>query len=109
MWLFLLHGCLCAERGKYPQRPEEDVRVSGIGVMNSCQLPHGCWELKLGPLEQSVLLSAEPSLLPKGKEFSILNVHNVELIQFHIWLLFYVLVDKWIMENKTNWFPFPIL
>ena len=42
----------------------------GIGALeleftDSCELPRGCWELNLGPLEeQSVLLTPEPSLQP---------------------------------------------
>jgi hypothetical protein len=49
--MFCLHVCLC----------------EGIGSREygSCELPCACWELKLGPLEdQSVLLTAEPSLQP---------------------------------------------
>ena len=34
-------------------------------VMDGCEPPCGCWELNSGPLEeQSVLLTAEPSLQP---------------------------------------------
>jgi hypothetical protein len=107
VWLFFLHVCLGTVYGKYPQRPE-DVRFPGIGITNGGQLPHGCWKLKLGLLEgQSVLLSTEPSLPPKWKEFSVLNAHNVEFInaipniQFHMWL-FYVLIDKHIMEKDIR-------
>jgi hypothetical protein len=33
--------------------------------MDGCEPPYGCWELNSGPLEeQSVLLTAEPSLQP---------------------------------------------
>jgi hypothetical protein len=33
--------------------------------MGGCELPHGCWNLNSGPLEeQSVLLPAEPSSQP---------------------------------------------
>ena len=36
------------------------------GITDSCELPCGCWELNLGPLEkQSLLLIDEPSLQPK--------------------------------------------
>ncbi|CAO2613549.1 hypothetical protein LEMLEM_LOCUS16128 [Lemmus lemmus] len=39
------------------------VRVSDLGVTDSCELPCGCWELNPGPREeQSVLLTTEPSL-----------------------------------------------
>ena len=41
------------------QKMESDL------VMDGCEPPCGCWELNLGPLEeQSVLLTAEPSLQP---------------------------------------------
>jgi hypothetical protein len=34
-------------------------------ITDGCEPPCGCWELKSGPLEeQSVLLTAEPSLHP---------------------------------------------
>ena len=40
--------------------------IPGTGVINDCELPCGCWELNLGPLEeqQLVLLTTEPSLQP---------------------------------------------
>ena len=48
--MFCLHVCLCC------------VRVSDLGVTDSCELPCGCWALNPGPLkEQSVLLTTEPS------------------------------------------------
>ena len=50
--LFYVHWC-------------EGVRSPGTGFSDSCELPCGCWELNPGPLEeQSVLLTAEPSLQP---------------------------------------------
>ena len=37
-----------------------------------CQLPCGCWELNLGPLEeQSLFLTGEPSFQPRGPKFRI--------------------------------------
>ena len=37
----------------------------GIGVMDGCEPPCGCWELGPGPPQgQPVLLTAEPSLQP---------------------------------------------
>jgi hypothetical protein len=42
------------------------VKVSDLGVIDSCELPLGYWDLNLRPLEeQSVLLTAEPSLQPQ--------------------------------------------
>ena len=44
--------------------PCKGVRSSGTGVASRCELPCGCWELKLGPLEEKpMLLTPEPSLL----------------------------------------------
>ena len=52
--VFYLHICLC-----------EGVDYPGTAVTDSCQLPCGCQELSAGPLqEQSVLLTAAPSLFP---------------------------------------------
>jgi hypothetical protein len=42
------------------------VRASDLGVIDSCKLPYGHWELNLGPLEeQSMSITAEPSLQPQ--------------------------------------------
>jgi hypothetical protein len=52
--MFCLHVYLC-----------EGVRSPVTGVTDSCELPCGCWELSLGPLEdQPVPLTTEPSLQP---------------------------------------------
>jgi len=41
-------------------------------ITDGCEPPCGCWELNLGPLEeQSVLLTAEPSLQPLGFHFNV--------------------------------------
>jgi hypothetical protein len=46
------------------------VRFPGTRITDSCELLRGCWELNLGPLEeQSVLLTAEPSLQPPNFYF----------------------------------------
>ena len=50
--LFYVHWC-------------EGIRSPGTGFSDSYELPCGCWELNPGPREeQSVLLTAEPSLQP---------------------------------------------
>jgi hypothetical protein len=44
-------------------------KVSDL-IMDGCELPCGCWDLNSGPSEeQSVLLTAEPSLQPPVKTF----------------------------------------
>lgn len=51
-------------------RPEEDVGFPGTGIVDSCELPCGCWELNLSPLEeQPVLLTVEQSLESHGHPF----------------------------------------
>jgi hypothetical protein len=53
-------------------------------ITNGCEPPCGCWELNSGPLEeQSVLLTAEPSLQPvMGILPTCLFVHHI-----HAWYL----------------------
>jgi hypothetical protein len=49
-------------------------RVSD-SITDGCEPPCGCWELNSGPLEeQSVLLTAEPSLQPMNSFLNTLNV-----------------------------------
>lgn len=48
-----------------PHRPEESIVFLTTGVTDGCGLPHGCWELNLGPLkEQPMPLTAGLSLQP---------------------------------------------
>jgi hypothetical protein len=45
------------------QKTEEGTGSPGTGVADGCELPCGCWESNLSPLEeQAVLLTAEPCL-----------------------------------------------
>ena len=54
-------------------------------IRDGCEPPCGCWDLNLGSLEeQSVLLTAEPSLQPR-------NV--LEMYVFYAWMGFFVLVS----------------
>ena len=49
------------------------VRVTGHGVTDCGELPRGCWEQNLGPLEeQSVLLNNEPFFQPQFLLFLIM-------------------------------------
>jgi hypothetical protein len=46
-------------------------------ITDGCEPPCGCWELSSGPLEeQSVLLTAEPSLQPQCSTFLMLQLSN---------------------------------
>jgi hypothetical protein len=43
----------------------EGVGSPGNGVTDSCELPCGCWEMNLSPMdEQLMLLTAGPSVSP---------------------------------------------
>ena len=56
--LFYVHWC-------------EDIRSPGTEVTDSCELPCGCWELNLGPLQgQLVILTTAQSLQPLHFGFS---------------------------------------
>ena len=63
MWMDgCLHVYLYHMHAWCPGRPES-YKSSRTGVPDSCELPCGCWELNLGPLEkQPVLLTTEPLL-----------------------------------------------
>lgn len=51
---------------------EEGIGSSGTGVGDNCDLPYGCWESKLGPVEeQQLLLTAEPSLQSFNSNFKV--------------------------------------
>ena len=42
-------------------------KMASDPITDGCEPPCGCWELNTGPLEEkSVLLTAEPSLLPQN-------------------------------------------
>ena len=46
-----------------PKEPAEGIEAPETTVTDDCEPPCGGWELNSGPLEeQSVLLTAEPSL-----------------------------------------------
>ena len=53
------------------------VRVSNLGVTDSCKLPCRCWELNSCPLEEpSVLLTAKPSISsPQLVIYELLSQH----------------------------------
>ena len=42
----------------------QGVKSLGTGVIDSCELPGGCWNLTLG--EQPLLLTTEPSFQPNS-------------------------------------------
>lgn len=48
----MYHICVC-----YTQGSKEGTRSPGMGVTDGCELPHGCWELNPGPLEEQTVLS----------------------------------------------------
>lgn len=72
--MFCLLFCLC-----------EGVRSTGTGVTAGCELLCVCWTLNLGLLiEQTVLVTTEPSLGPQGLYFLMLQaVQRGPLIHFY--------------------------
>lgn len=46
-------------------------------MLDNCKLPNGCWELNLGPLEEPVLLTTEPSHPALTSPSSVLSSFTV--------------------------------
>jgi hypothetical protein len=45
-----------------PQRPEDCISSPGTEVIRGCELPSGCWDSNLDPLEeQQMFLTTEAS------------------------------------------------
>jgi hypothetical protein len=64
VWEFCLHICLCTMCVHCPLKLNKEVVFPG-NWNYICELPCGCWELILGPLEdQPVLLTPKPSPQP---------------------------------------------
>ena len=66
--LFLLYVCKCFTWVYYmyascPWRAEDGIGSLRTGLTDSCELPYGCWELNLWPLEEQYMLSHCPTLL----------------------------------------------
>jgi hypothetical protein len=60
IYLFIMYMSILSLSSDTHQKRASDP------VTDGCEPPCGCWELDSGPLEeQSVLLTAEPSLQPK--------------------------------------------
>jgi hypothetical protein len=65
VYMSVLSACLCTTRapGAYGGKKGVGSCDSKTGVPDGCEPPHGCWEGNPGSLlEQSVLLTTEPSL-----------------------------------------------
>ena len=84
--------CVCVPRSMYvciqcmclmPKESRTGYRFPGTGVTDDSELPCGCWELNLGPLEeQPVRLATEPSL---WAILVILSVHYTQLEVLRLW------------------------
>lgn len=60
---FYLHVCLCAMCMPVPLEGRRGHWTPRNGVLDLCELPHGCWDPTPGLLEkQSVFLTTDPSL-----------------------------------------------
>lgn len=51
--LWICADCLVSFILQCPCRPEEGIGCPGAGVTDDCKLPHGCWELNQGSLQNS--------------------------------------------------------
>jgi len=55
---------------------------SGVIGIDGCELPHGCQELNLGPLqEQQMLLTMESSQQPQPLRFETTKTNNVRALK----------------------------
>ena len=61
--IICVHAYMCTTSVQCPWRPVEGIRSPGqkLQMDASCC---GFWELNLGPLEEQVLITTEPSLQP---------------------------------------------
>jgi hypothetical protein len=58
-----LSVCMCTTFGKDSKEVRRGIESLGNRVTQTCELPYGCWEVNLSPLqEKQVLLTVEPSL-----------------------------------------------
>ena len=84
---------LCTVCIQYPQRQAESVRSPGTGVPDVYKLPCRYCVSNLGPLEeQSVLLTAEPSLLALCFNPILFNNENGKLTSI-FFILFFSIVS----------------
>ncbi|ERE86836.1 cystathionine beta-synthase-like isoform 1 [Cricetulus griseus] len=104
----------------YDDTAEEILQQCDDLIQGGCEPPCGCWVLNSGPLEeQSVLLTAEPSLQPGNPEGSILaepeelnqteqTAYEVEGIGYDFipTVLDRAVVDKWFKSNDEESFTF---
>ena len=73
------------------------------GVIDSCELPCGCWGMNTGhPLEeQPVFLTAEPSLQPQTSvSFSLYNPTNI--IKECNWCLYYYSINSLLCHCQNS-------
>lgn len=63
------------------------LRFLRTGIRDSCGLSCGCWELKPGPLEQAVFLTAEPQ---RSERKPYLRVNRFSKIYLYIFLEFFL-------------------
>jgi hypothetical protein len=63
--MYVCHMCAWCS-----QRPEEGIRSPGTEVTDSCELPRGCWDFNLDPLEKAAVSPASPSCFETGSHLS---------------------------------------
>ena len=76
MYVYVPHACWC------PQRSEESIGATGIGVIDNCDALCGCWDLNLDLLQkQPTLLTKEAWCQAQEKIFSCSASHSVSHTQ----------------------------
>ena len=71
MGFFFLSTCLYHTHTQCPQRTEEGVQTLRTGVTDSCEPPHGYWELDLDPRQENPTLLTTESLLQSQDLFFV--------------------------------------
>ena len=59
----VLFVCLCTTCVPGTHRSQKRALVLLSLELDSCELPCGCWELKLGPLAEDLMLFTESSII----------------------------------------------
>lgn len=110
-WVFHLHVCLCTMCPRRPWRSEEGVASPGAQVTESYELPSGCWEANLGPLQGYQLSRLQMLLFIAWitQDFYVENAtqscwYLIPINNFMTWLIFAISILEMILQrNGWRW------
>jgi hypothetical protein len=82
VWVYRLSVFLYITCVACPLRcPERGIRCPRTGVTDGCELPHRCWKLNSGTLEEPpVLLTTEPPLRPFRTVLDMISLGRLERV-----------------------------